>query len=298
VRYLPGLERYRRMGFPIWGPSVETAALELDRMKGQELLKSAGIKIMDSVQFKTLNEAKQYLVHNPARYVSKPCADDNKALSYVSKSPRDMMFMLEKWQKDHVVNGEFIFQKFTPGIEVAVGGWFGRGGFSKYFMENFEGKKLMNDDVGVNTGEMHTVMKYVENSLLADMLLKPLEGELYRKGYTGYIDVAVMVSERGDPLPLEFTCRPGWPLYQIQQSLHKGDPVQWMLDSINGMDTFKVYDEIATGVVMAIPDFPYGTLSKAELTGYPVYGWDKIRARNFHPGEMMLGDVWHLDVAL
>lgn len=295
VRYIQALESWRRKGFPVWGPNIETSAWELDRQKGQDVLKNAGVKIMESTTFKSLNEARQFLIKNPGRYVSKPNADDNKALSYVSKSARDLMFMFEYWQKNSVVKTDFILQKFTPGIEIAVGGWFGRGGFTGHFLENFEHKKLMNDDVGVNTGEMGTVMKYVKESALADQLLLPLEGELYRQGYTGYIDVSVIVSEKGDPLPLEFTCRPGWPLNQILQSLHKGDPVQWMIDSINGKNTMQVYDEIAAGVVMAIPDFPYSRLTKKEVSGYPVYGWDKIRSRNFHPAEMMMGEVWEQD---
>lgn len=292
VRYLPALETFRKKGFPIWGPNLECADWELNREKGQEVLRKIGVKTMESMSFKTINEARAYLTANPKRYVSKPNADDNKALSYVSKSARDLMFMLDYWQKNSKVNGEFIFQEFTPGIEVAVGGWFGNGGFAGKWLENFEHKKLMNNEVGVNTGEMGTVLKYVEKSALADYLLKPLEGELYRQGYTGYIDVSVMVSKAGDPLPLEFTCRPGWPLQQILQCLHDGDPVEWIHDSLNGKDTMKVKSDIAAGIVMTIPDFPYSRLTKKEVSGYPVYGWENIPYRHFHPAEMMMGEVW------
>lgn len=619
VRYIKNLESYRKRGFPIWGPSVETADWELNRQKGQDILSRAGVKTMACTPFRSVGEARKFLLANPGRYVSKPNADDNKAMSYVSKSAKDMMFMLDYWQKNSKVKGDFIFQKFTPGIEVAVGGWFGLGGFVGPWLENFEHKKLMDGEVGVNcysedtevltkdgwkfwpdvtqddeictlrdggvhfekpsrltvgdsdkeligwqspyvdilvtpghqmyvqddhqrkdfwfesanitenksrvilrgagewvgedgasqlpafysggfkewcallgayiadgsisgrtirfgncpehkqgvfteiaqaagfsakmygpdlcinsksladhfsllgkshekrapayvknaprdailaflsgygtgdgttrpnnlvyttvskdladdlqelclkagycaniktrdrrgeshtingyecvnrhvsydvyvsqsrmkanltpetsyrtaytgkvycctvtshviyvrrngkacflgqTGEMGTVLKYTENSLLADMLLRPLEGELYRQGYTGYIDVSVIVSERGDPLPLEFTCRPGWPLQQILQCLHKGDPVTWMVDALNGKDSVKVSDEIAAGVVMTIPDFPYSRLTKKEVSGYPVYGWDKMPARHFHPCEMMVGPVWEQD---
>jgi phosphoribosylamine---glycine ligase len=292
VKYIHALESWRRKGYPIWGPSVETADWELNRETGQNVLKNVGVKIMESIPFKSVNEAKAFLMANPKRYVSKPNADDNKALSYVSKSARDLMFMLEYWQKNSKVKGDFIFQEFTPGIEVAVGGWVGLNGFVGKFLENFEHKKLMNDDVGVNTGEMGTVLKYVEKSALADQLLRPLEAELIRKGYTGYIDVSVMVSKSGDPLPLEFTCRPGWPLQQILQCLHVGDPVEWMVDALQGRDTMRVRDEVAAGVVMTIPDFPYSTMTKKEVSGYPVYGWEKIPMRHFHPAEMMMGEVW------
>jgi phosphoribosylamine---glycine ligase len=291
VKYIHALEGWRRRGYPIWGPNLETTEWELDRAKGQAVLAKAGIPVMPSIPFTSLDKAKQFVLANPKRWVSKPNADDNKALSYVSKSPADMVFMLDYWKKHSTLKGDFILQEFTPGIEVAVGGWFGREGFSRWFLENFEHKKLMNDDVGVNTGEMGTVMKYTEESELAEILLKPLEGELYRQGYTGYIDVSVIVSEKGDPMPLEFTMRPGWPLFQIQSSLHRGDPVQWMFDALDGRDTLEVYEDVATGIIMAIPDFPYSRLTKKEVSGYPIYGWDKIPSRNFHPAEVMCGEI-------
>lgn len=291
VKYIRALEGYRNRGYPIWGPNLEVSSWELDRAKGQEIFANAGICTMPATPFTSLAKAKEFVLANPKRWVSKPNADDNKALSYVSKSPADMVFMLDYWKKHSTLKGEFILQEFTPGIEVAVGGWFGREGFSRWFLENFEHKKLMNGDVGVNTGEMGTVMKYTQDSILAEELLLPLEGELYRQGFTGFIDVAVIVSERGQPLPLEFTTRPGWPLFQIQSSLHKGDPVEWMKEAISGQDTLEVYEEIATGIVMAIPDFPYSRLTKKETSGYPIYGWEDVRPRNFHPAEVMCGEI-------
>lgn len=295
VKYIHALEGWRKRGYPIWGPNLEVADWELNRQKGQEVLRRAGVKVMESTAFTSLKKAQEWLAANPGRYVSKPNAEDNKALSYVAKSARDLMFMLEYWQKNSKIKADFILQKFVPGVEAAVGGWFGREGFVGGWLENFEHKKLMNGDVGVNTGEMGTVMKYVRESALADALLKPLEGELYRQGFTGYLDVSVIVDRAGNPLPLEFTSRPGWPLNQILQSLHQGDPVQWMYDALQGEDTVKESDDVAAGVVMAIPDFPYSRLTKKEVSGYPVYGWEKVASRNWHPAEVMMGEVWQQD---
>ena len=292
VRYLPALEGWRKRGAPIFGPNWAVAQWELDRALGQKVLKSHGIAVMDSIPFRNVREAQAYLTKFPKRYVSKPNADDNKALSYVSKSARDMMFMLEKWGKAGTIKTEFIFQEFVPGIEMAVGGWMGRDGFVGPWLENFEHKKLMNDDVSVATGEMGTVLKYTNESKLADMVLAPLEPELIRQGYTGYIDVSVMIDKRGTPWPLEWSCRPGWPLQQILQCLHDGDPAQWMLDALHGLDTLTVKSDVATGVVMAIPDFPYCKLPVSEVSGFPVYGWGAMPQQHFHPAEIKSGDVW------
>jgi phosphoribosylamine--glycine ligase len=291
VKYITLLERYRREGYPIFGPNQEVTDWELDRIKGHCVLENANIKCMESIPFSNYDKAAEFVKKEMKRYVSKPNAEDNKALSYVSKGPADLVFMLDYWKKNSKLKPDFILQEFKSGIEVAVGGWFGKGGWSSYFCENFEHKKLMNDDVGVNTGEMGTVLKYTQTSELANQLLRPLEGELYRQGYTGYLDVSVIVGKDGTPYPLEFTSRPGWPLFQIQSSVHKGDPVQWMCDLMCGQDTFIPSEEVATGIVMALPDFPYSRLTKKEVSGYPIYGWEKIQERNFHPAECMCGKM-------
>lgn len=293
VKYLKEMESYRRAGYPIFGPNMEVTDWELERGTGQDIFEDHGIKCLPSTIFKTYDEAIEFLNKNPeGRYVSKPTGDADKALSYVSKSSQDMMFMLNHWKRKQISKVPFLFQEFRPGIEMAVGGWVGRDGFLSHFLENFEFKKLMNDEVGVNTGEMGTAMKYVtaEESLLARTVLLPLEAALIRSGYTGYIDVAVIIDKKGNPWPLEFTSRPGWPLFQIQQALHS-DPCQWMLDALNGKDTFKPFDDIAIGVVVTMPDFPYSHMTRKEVTGFPVWGITTKNRFNVHPCEMMLGEA-------
>lgn len=292
-KYTHELEGYRARGFPLFCPNLECTAWEIDRMRGQEVLEECGIKCLESVEFSRYDEAIKYQLANlDKRFVCKPCADVNKALSYVSKCPADMLFMLEHWKKTIKLQSKFIFQEFFPGIEMAVGGWMGRDGFSKYYLENFEFKKLMNDDKGVNTGEQGTVMRYVTQSKLAEQVLLPLEPALIRCGYTGYIDVAVMIGEDGTIAPLEFTSRHGWPLFQIQQALHP-DVANWMLDLLNGRDTFEPSTDIAVGVVVTMPEFPYSHLVRAEVTGFPVWGINAGNRYNIHPAEMMLGEGYN-----
>lgn len=288
VKYINQLEKYRNEGYPIFGPNIETTNWELERGTGQRIMEEAGIEVIPSVQFSDYDKAIEFVKKTKGRYVSKPSGDADKALSYVSKGMDDMVFMLGHWKKQGRSKAPFILQEYRAGIEMAVGGWFGKSGFSKYFLENFEHKKLMNDDKGCNTGEMGTCMKYVEHSLLADKVLKPLEGELFRQGYTGYIDVAVMIDKKGNINPLEFTTRPGWPLFQIQQILHP-EPCEWMLDLIDGKDTFEPDPRHATGVLMAMPDFPYSHLTKKEVTGFPVWGINDKNRYYIHPAEMMNG---------
>ena len=282
------LEKYFKQGYPILGANDLMSDLELNRGFGQDILKKAGLDIIPSVTFKEYNEAIDYIKNKPIRYVSKPSGDADKALSYVSKSAADMLFMLERWKSKGKVKMPFILQEFVPGIEVAVGSWIGPGGFSKHITENFEFKKLMPSNYGVNTGEMGTVVKYVKESNLFNETLAKLEDYLVYNNYCGYVDLAFIIDDKGSPRPLEWTVRPGWPLFNIQSALHKGDPVEWMLDLINGKDTLKVYNKHAVGVVGAIPDFPFTKSTGRDPNGYPIYGLEGV-IDDVHLCEVMMG---------
>lgn len=268
------LEPYQKKGYPIFGCNKAGAELELDRQKGQDVFRKAGIKIMDATEFSDYDKAIEYVSKSMKRYVSKPNGDVDKALSYVSKSPKDMIFMLQRWKDKNPQNQGFLLQEFQGGIEMAVGGWFGKKGWSQWFLENFEHKKHMPGDLGVNTGEQGTVMRYSKDSKLADKLLKPLTSYLHSINYRGYFDMAAIIGDDGTPWPLEATARPGWPCFIIQTALHLGDPAQWMLDLLKGEDTLEVMDEIATGVVVTIPDYPFTEYTGRDVRGFPVYHED------------------------
>jgi len=285
------MEPYRKKGYPIFGPNKAGAEVELNRQLGQDLFKKVGIKTMPSVAFSDYDAAKKHVKKTMERFVSKPNGDADKALSYVSKSPRDMVGMLDRWKVENPQTQGFILQPFVRGIEMAIGGWFGKNGWSQWFLENIEHKKHLPGDTGVNTGEQGTVMRYVKESKLVDKLLTPLTSYLHSINFRGYFDMAAIIDEDGTPWPLEATSRPGWPCFIIQCALHVGDPAQWMLDLLHGEDTLEVLDETAVGVVVSIPDYPFTQYTKRNCTGYPIYNTERLVCEDIHFCEVMLGDV-------
>jgi phosphoribosylamine--glycine ligase len=286
------MKNYRNKGYPIFGIDDDISKCELDRNYGQDLFKKYGIETMPyEGPFNDYDSGINFVKKNlDKRWVSKPCGEEtDKSLSYVSKSAEDMIFMLQKW-KEKGKKQSFILQEFKPGIEMAVGGFYGPGGFSKYYLENFEFKKYLNGDLGVNTGEQGTVIGYVQKSKLAEELLTPLIPYLKSKNYCGYIDVACIIDEKtGTPYPLEFTSRFGYPLWQIQQALHIGDPAEWMLDLIKGKDTLKVKDnKVCIGVVLSNGSYPKKADDYYEEQDYPIK-LDKVNMNDIHPSEVKIG---------
>lgn len=291
VRYVYDFDqRWRREGVKVIGATQETAQWEINRNIGMQVLKKAGVEVPPYKMFNDYDTAIAYVKREDRRFVSKPCGDDDKAMSYCSKTPEDMVYMLQRWKKLGKIKSEFMLQEFIPGIEMAVGGWFGPGGFNIGWCENFEFKKFMNDDLGIATGEQGTVLRYVRSSKLANKVLAPVSDQLAKAGYVGYVDVNCIIDEDGTPWPLEFTMRTGWPTFNIQQELHKGDHVSWLMDLYNGEDAHNwVLNDVAIGVVVCIPDYPYSRMTGKEVTGVPLYGLSSETWEHLHPCQMMLG---------
>ncbi len=295
TKHLRTLDALRAAGrcAPIVGASVQSAAWELDRKTGQEVFKKAGIAIPPFREFTDYDSAIAYVKHEGRAFVSKPSYDEaDKSLSYVAKSPADLVYMLERWKRAQKLKGAFILQEKVSGCEMAVGAWCGPHGFNSGWCENWEFKSLMVGDKGPNVGEMGTVLRFVSRSKLATKVLAPLEDRLVKMGYCGYVDVNCIIDEHGDPWPLEFTMRMGWPTFNIQQALVKGDHVQWLADLCAGRDSkpFEL-NSIALGVVMALPRFPYPGLPVEDMTGVPILGLRPAMKDHVHLCQAMQGSA-------
>jgi len=295
TKYLRELDAWRERGVRIVGASSEASTWELDRNAGQAMFKKCGMQVAQHKEFTKYDDAINYVKKEGRAFVSKPCGDEtDKSLTYVSQSPADMVFMLQRWKEQKRHKGPFILQECVKGTEMAVGAWFGPHGFNRGWHENWEFKKLMAGDTGPATGEMGTVLQVVRQSKLAEMVLRPLIKELHRIDYVGYVDVNCIIDDKGVPWPLEFTMRPGWPTFNIQMALIEGDVAQWLMDLADGTDAQPfAEDEVAVGVVMAIPDFPFSLFTRKSVTGIPVYNVKPWMKQCLHPCELMQGTAPH-----
>ncbi len=288
--YHEELKPYFKKGYPIFGCTPEAAELELDRAEGQLVLEAYGIDTLPYQTFTSLDKAISFAKAENKAYVCKPWGGTaDKAMTYVAKSAADLVFTLQRW-KDQGLKGDLMLQEKIDGMEMGVGAWFGPGGWNEAIEENWEHKKLMNDDLGPNTGEMGTVMRYVKKSKLFKEMLLPLTERLHQLNYVGSVDVNCIIDDSGKPWPLEFTMRLGWPAFNIQRRLHNGCPVDWMADLLLGKDTLRVrYDEISVGIVMAHSDFPYSKRPEWMNCGFPIYGLTVDNRDSIHFQSVMDG---------
>jgi phosphoribosylamine--glycine ligase len=295
--FMAKLDMLRKSGINVFGPTQKSADLEIKRALGMKFFTDHDIEVPEWQQFPDLKSAEEHVRKNPERYVFKTLGDeDDKALSYVGKSPADMIARLQRWQKlGQASKGPVMLQEFIEGIELGVSRWMGKDGFIGQYNVNFEHKKLLSGDCGPNCGEAGTVMKYVAKDKLGDEVLAPLEDALVKLGHTGDIDVNCIIDENGKAWPLEFTTRLGWPAANIMWAEHKGDPVQWMADALKGEDTLEVSPAVACGIVLAQPDYPNSKLTKAELADIPVYGVTSENKKYIHPQSIAIQSMPDMD---
>lgn len=292
-RYVGEMDRYREFGYRnIFAPTCASARLEIIRSAGMEAMQSIGLDIPPYETFDSLADAEVFARKSDRAWVFKPMGDEeDKSLTYVSKDPADLVGWLQRQiGLGKKLKGKAMLQEKVDRLaEIGVSGWMGPEGFlPEKFEECFEHKNLMDDEKGPATGEMGTVCQYVEKSKLAEEMLLPLEPILRTLGHRGDFAIGALVDTKGKAHFLEFTARCGYPCFWIQTASHRGDAVAWMKDLLDGKDSLKVSYDVAIGVVMAQPDFPYDNASQEQMNGIPIRG-DYDVMDDVHLVEAMMG---------
>ena len=291
-KFMKELDAFRDFGFPIFAPSAKSAAMEIKRAEGMDLMKRAGIEVPPFQQFASLEEASRFAWKTDRAWVFKTLGDEeDKSLSYVASDPAD----LAGWIDRRIAAGMklkgpcMLQEKIDMIAEVGMAGWMGSDGFLPGKWElSFEHKKLMPGDKGPNTGEQGTVCQYVESSKIADEVLIPLEKEFLKMGHRGDLNVNGAVDSKGRYWPFEWTMRLGWPDFFIRCAMHQGDPAQWMRDAMDGNDSLKVSRDVHIGVVLAQKPYPYDDGTPDEVEGNPISGAEDVW-EHVHPCHMMVG---------
>lgn len=293
-RYMVEMARWRDEGVPIIGGTPESASWELDRLKGMSVFRAAGISVPPYKECRTFDEAIAHIAKHDEGYAIKPCGDvADKSLSFVAKTGKELVWKLARWKRSgkRFENG-FIMQERIEGPEFAVGAWFGPAGFAEGWEENFEEKRLFAGALGPNCGEAGTVMRLVKSSKLANRVLKPLEAQLASARYIGNVDVNTIIDDEGNPWPLEFTMRFGYPAINIELALHDGDPIEFLAGLAAGRPPHsRRLDEVAVGVVCAIPPYPFGHERAEDTVGVPIWGITPAREQHLHFCDIEVGEA-------
>ena len=283
--YLPRLDAFKARGAKIFAPSVKSANLEVSREAGMRLMEKVGIETAPYKTFPNMKAAEAHVRKTEERYVFKTLGDnEDKSLTYVSKDPADLIEWMKRIRElKQEPKGPVMLQQFIKGIEFGVSRWLGQDGWVGQWNESFEHKKLMPSNYGPNTGEMGTIASFTKDSKIGEETLGKLELELMKLGHLGDTALGFIIAEDGKPYPTEWTCRPGWPIFNMMLAATEGDPVEWMANALKGKDTTSFKEDIGCCLVLAHGDFPYGNKPREEVTGVPIYGVTKNNKKYLHP---------------
>lgn len=280
AKYIAEMDRLRDFGFPIFAPSVKSAELEIKRSVGMDALEKIGIDIPHYETFNSLQDAEKFARKADQGYCFKTMGSEtDKSLTYISCDPGDLVSWLQKKIKMGVkLKGPCILQEKVDLVcDFGVSGWFGPEGFLRdKWNIAFEFKKLMNNELGPNTGEQGTLTQYAKKEKLAEDMLLPLEPLLKKLGHVGDFAVGVGVDKKGKAWPFEFTARCGIPVWYNQVATHYSDPAKWMKSLLEGDDQLKVSYDPCVSVVCAIPQYPYGDDPSEANTGHTISGIDDV----------------------
>ncbi|MBN2087360.1 phosphoribosylamine--glycine ligase [Candidatus Peregrinibacteria bacterium] len=255
-------QKLRERGKAVIGGTPYTDMLEDDRTFGQEELKKYGINIIPYQDFKSFEDAINFVKNNPAKYVIKPSGDAGniKGLLFIGEEDdgRDVIQVLNDYNNAWASKiPSFQLQKRVNGVEVAIGAFFNGKEFVYPINVNFEHKKLFPGNLGPSTGEMGTAMFWSKPNRLFNQTLKKFESKLADEHYVGYIDLNCIVNSNGI-YPLEFTSRFGYPTISIQQE----GMITLIGDFFYGLATgkvtsFKARTGFQIGVRIVVPPFPF-----------------------------------------
>lgn len=283
----------RRDGYQVIGGSAMGDRLERDRRHGQEMLRRCGIPTIPSWSFHDAPSTAAYIRDHPGRYVLKYDGDAGGACNtYPGRAVdgSDLRALLEA--RADSCGPRHQLMAYVDGVEVGVGGYFNGEYFLRPVCMDWEHKHFFPGGIGELTGEMGTVVTYAAPPRLFDRTLGRMADALRRGGYRGYINLNLIVDERGI-WPLEFTSRFGYPgsaILGVLQPDGWGDLVRTLLDP--GATRFNTDPGYAVGVVLSVPPFPYhhgyGMLSKGTAIAFA--GLDEQDRRHIHLGEVAIHD--------
>ena len=263
-----------RLEVPTIGGSTLADTLEEDRVWSLDFMQKCGLQVAPWEYFTDPSDAIRFIKKTKKRYVFKPTGEqDDKSTTYVSRSAEDLLEYFDALFRTAKVS-EFVLQEYVAGTEVSLEVYINETG---YYALNatLETKKLMNGDLGPNTGCSGSLcwMMERENPLFEKGLKKCIQ-PLQELGYVGPLDLNTIVNDSG-VWALEFTPRFG---YDATSLLTRLLPVSfgdflYAIASRQTVPDLSPKHSFCASARLSIPSYPSeGLPEKAYKAGVPISG--------------------------
>ena len=223
VKFGKQADALKKSGYKVYGGSQVADDLELDRSFGIPVAINTGIAVPDWEEFQDFKKAIAFVENSDCAWVFKPEYNKEGIQTYVSSNPEDMVEMLQYFSEIWKGGVDFILQKVVEnGTEVSSEVWVCNGIIvPKSYNNTWETKRLMNDNLGPNTGCMSSTVKFDAVPWLYDETFEKLKPWLNAQKYNGPLDINCIIDDSGKPYFLEWTARFGYSaIYALIQGLN------------------------------------------------------------------------------
>lgn len=290
-------DELRQLGWLVFGPDKKNAQLEGSKVYAKQFMEKYAVPTSKYAVVESVEEVKNTIEEFTPPYVLKAdglaagkgvfiCNDSKSVLDAAQKIFVDKIFgdagkvaILEQFQKGY----ELSFFVLTNGLE------------SVCLPMAQDHKKLLDNDLGPNTGGMGTVAPmeiHPENyNAIVDQVVLPSVNGLAEEGgqYRGVLFIGLMMTDEG-PQVLEYNIRFGDPETQVLLPLLDGDWADVFYRISQGeVPELKWQNKAAACVVMAAEGYPgqpvKGVSIKGDLTTYDTNYF-------LHAGSLLKDHVW------
>lgn len=269
-------DELREKGYSVFGGSAAADKLEFDRQYAQEVLKKAGLTILETRNFDSIASCRNFLKVHPGPWVIKQNGHALKSINYVSffDDNRDSLSVLDSYERIGGELGNITLQRKAIGVEIGIGRYFNGNDWVGPIEFNIEHKRMFPGDLGPSTTEMGTIAWYdddEENKLYQETLAK-LKPALREIQFKGDFELNCMVNERG-VYPLEITPRFGSPVIYLHFELHSSSWSEFLRAIADGEPCdLKWRKGYGIVLLLAVPPFPYAKrLDAVSLEGSGVF---------------------------
>lgn len=284
--------------FSCFGGSPFAAQLEKDRAFAHALMDRCGIPRIESKTYKTLKEVIGHLKEHKQAHVVKPQGPEVKSHHLIvgdDTDNADAIGQVERLIEQKLPVQAVEVEERKRGVEVGLLFFFNGLDRVGPICISFEHKRSHDDEKGHLTGEMGTLIRYLEDDelpLYRDTLARIVPA-LRAAQYKGMIDINMIVGREPDTgdrfiAPLEFTSRIPKPMCFIQDELHVTPWYDIMLGCATGTAAeLRVHYDWGVGVQLCAFGFPHREMEHLSK-GLTIQGLDEHSLQHLHPIEAKL----------
>lgn len=290
------VDKFREQGLAIWGPTQYCAQLESSKAFAKNFMAKYNIPTAKYLTFDNGQSAKEYLRQQKLPIVIK--ADGLAAGKgvLVAETLNDALNFIDDIFSHHKFGAEAgskaVIEEFLAGTEASFIVMID-GKNILAMASSQDHKRLLNDDLGPNTGGMGAyspapiVTKQLHERVLKEIIQPVIDG-MAKEGheYTGFLYAGLMIDSNGTPKTLEYNCRFGDPETQpIMMRLETDlvDLVQAGLAKELDQTNASWADKFAVGVVLASEGYPDAPRKNDIISG--VANADQLsNVKVFHAG--------------